>query len=156
MRPNQPRLRSLIFAVGIAAFLMGGLRWLITRRAGFLSKAAFHDSLIMGRLPGSFKFMPSGQSYFRAWGGEPDGLSTSQRAARDRWHGELRNKYLRASTRPWFPAAPDPPEPEWARRMRPAPVELQPARFADPYDPDGTEQTISPGPREANSLSRVE
>jgi hypothetical protein len=29
------------------------------------------------------------------------------------WHGEMADKYLRATRYPWLPVAPDPPDPGW-------------------------------------------
>ena len=93
MRPPRFRLRSLLIAVAVVAIGMGALA--LWRRSVSLKRQAMHHAL-------------RGIVLEAEAGSGPDAARWHRRAD---WHYQMSRKYLAASSRPWLPVEPDPPEP---------------------------------------------
>jgi hypothetical protein len=106
MRPTRvrPTMRGLMFAVAVAALLMGAAVHVWRRREAFLREAGAHAR-------------EAGIDADIAWGfdrGEDDGFHEEAARYWRRYdhHQRLREKYERAAALPWVVVSHDPPAPE--------------------------------------------
>jgi hypothetical protein len=117
-------VRTLMVAVALAAIILGPVAYLKHRRDRFRALASRHASQVLGYKIDSNGFRPLFLGH--------DGLPVSPREGqRDLWHRKMKWQYDEAALRPWAPAPPDSPEPDWTNYSDVLPPPRKPATIVD-------------------------
>jgi hypothetical protein len=93
-------VRRLMVAVAIVALACGVAAELLRRHWQFAKIARDHSEIFLARAASEgFPPVPLTKIWY-------------PRTAKTAWHAEMSIKYQKAARYPWFPVAPDPPEPK--------------------------------------------
>jgi uncharacterized membrane protein YhhN len=85
-------VRRMMALVALAAMVLGLVAWMVRRAAEYRAKAVFYEGMIVTMI----------------W----KDSSPPPELARQLWAGEMASKYRYAASYPWWPVAPDEPEPK--------------------------------------------